>query len=352
MTPEEWPIAAEAAERNAPARRAGSERLTTVRADFFLNPAERLTEQERALMTAMLHCLVGDIADEMRAALPTGWAVANDEGNAALVEQLTAAKLLDDPPLVALLLRRADEERIATGAKARSGRRDARALQGLVSHEDGAVSAAAMALILARGRRRDRFGQCLIAFDDLARETAEHLVHSIAAALRRELAAIRRGGQADTMLTSASRHILGRLDPERSFESLTASLVDLLVQKGALSDELLLAAANEGEVAFVAGGLARRGGIPAESAFDELLSGDARRIMALLCVADASRDFSAGLLASIGDLLGIADPGEAIGVFESMTEEQVSAARAWLSAAPEYRSVLAALGMDHGQRSV
>ena len=76
MLPEEWPIAAGAADHDAPARHAGGDRLRTVRADFFLNPADRLTEQERALMTAMLHCLVGDIADEVRAALPTGVAAA------------------------------------------------------------------------------------------------------------------------------------------------------------------------------------------------------------------------------------------------------------------------------------
>jgi Uncharacterised protein conserved in bacteria (DUF2336) len=348
MMPEEWPIAAEAAERNAPSRRARSGRLSTVRVDFFLDPDERLTEQERALMTAMLHCLVGDVADEMRASLPAGWAAANDQGNVALVEQLIAANLLDEPLLMALLLRRADEERIATGAKARSGRRDARTLQGLVSHEDGAISAAAMALILARGRRRDRFGQCLVAFDDLAPETAERLVQSIAAALRRDLASGQGAGAADSMLAEASGRVLERIDPERSVEWLTAMLVELLAQKGALGNELLLAAAHEGEISFVASALARQGGIDPESALDELLSGDPRRLMAVLRVAGASRELGAGLLAGIGDLLGIADPGEALGIFERMTDDQVSAARAWLSTAPAYRSALAALGVTHG----
>ena len=70
MMPEEWPIAAPAADHDAPTRAAGRDRLSTVRADFVLDSATRLTEQERALMTAMLHCLVGDVADEIRAALP------------------------------------------------------------------------------------------------------------------------------------------------------------------------------------------------------------------------------------------------------------------------------------------
>jgi len=342
MTPEEWPSAAEAAERSAPPRRSGRGRLSTVRTDFFLNAAERLTEQERALMTAMLHCLIGDVADDLRAALPAGWAAANDETNAALIGDLLAAELLDEPDLMLLLLRRADEERIAGGAKARSGRRDARALQGLVSHDDRAVSAAAMALILARGRRRDRFGQCLITIDDLPGEAAQRVVHAVAAGLRRELPPA--SGDAHLMLADASRDLIGRLDPRRSMDSLTNDLVALLDDRQAIADELLLAAANEGEAAFLAQAFARKAGITNETALDELLSADAGRIIALLRVAGASRELAAGLLATIGDLLGIADPGEAITTFDKMTDEQVSAARAWLSTAPDYRTALESLG--------
>src|SRR5438309_10350818 len=189
--PEEWPIAASAADGNAPARLAGRGRLATVRRDFFLDPSKRLSEQERALMTAMLHCLVSDVAAALRAALPNGRLAANDESDSGLIEELATAGLLDEVELMALLLRRADEERIASAARARSGRRAARALQGLVSHDYGAVAAAAMALILARGRRRDRFGQCLIGFDDLPEASAEHLVQAVSAGLRRVLAAAR-----------------------------------------------------------------------------------------------------------------------------------------------------------------
>ena len=348
MMPEEWPIAAPAAGGDAAARGAGRGRLSTVRRDFFLDPDKRLTEQERALMTAMLHCLVADVADALRAELPGGRLAANDEGDAALIALLIASGLLDEPRLMALLLRRADEERIGTAARARSGRREARVLQGLVSHDYGAVAAAAMALILGRGRRRDRFGQCLIAFDDLPAASADALVHAVAAGLRRDLAAGRGADVADRELTEAADRVLDRRDEERSVESLIASLVHFLDESGGLTDELVLAAAQEGEVAFVAEVLARRAGLPTDPALDELLSGEADHVMALLRMSGVSRDLGAGLLGSIGDLLGSSDPGAAIDLFDRMSDEQVQAARSWLLTAPAYRAALDRFGQARG----
>jgi hypothetical protein len=347
MMPEEWPIAAPAS-GDAAARGAGRGRLSTVRRDFFLNPEKRLTEQERALMTAMLHCLVGDIADAIRAELPNGRLAANDEGDAALIAALTASALLDEAGLMALLLRRADEERIGTAARARSGRREARVLQGLVSHDYGAVAAAAMALILGRGRRRDRFGQCLISFDDLSAASADALVHAIAASLRRELAASRGIAAADRELAEAADRVLERRDEERGIDSLIAALVHFLDESGGLTDELVLAAAHEGEIAFVGEVLARRAGLPTDCAIDELLSGEAAHVMALFRMVGMSRDLGAGLLAGIGDLLGISDPGAAIDLFDRMSDDQVEAARSWLGTAPAYRAALDRLGQARG----
>jgi len=352
MLPEEWPIAAPAADPNAPARLAGRDRLSTVRTDFFLHPEERLTEQERALMTAMLHCLVGDIADELRAALPSGLGAANDDGNLRLVEALLSRRLLDRPKFVGLLLRRADEERIATAAAARSGRREARVLQGLVSHHDGAVAASAMALILARGKRRDRFGQCLLHFDDLPAAEAERLVYGICAALRPELAGIVGSATADRQLSDAARQVLSSHDPGSGIESLTATLARMLDEEQDLSDETIVAAAMEGEMTFVAEALSRRSGVPAHVLFDELLSADERRSMAVLRAANASRQLAASVLAGIGDLLGMANPGKAIDVFDALTEPEVESARTWLTTDPTYRDAVTTLGFGHGKRTV
>jgi hypothetical protein len=347
MTPQEWPIAAEAADENAPARFAGSSRLATVRRDFFLDPAKRLTEQERALMTAMLHCLVGDVADAIRAALPNGRTAANDDGNAALIAALSSSDLLDEPGLMALLLRRADEERIATAARARSGRREARVLQGLVSHDYGAVAAAAMALILGRGRRRDRFGQCLVAFDDLPDDSAEALAYVIAAAMRAEFNG-RAATNADSDLSEAASRVIDQRDQERGTGALTAALVHFLDEAGGLTDDLILAAAHEGEISFVAELLARRVGVSADSALEELLSGQPDHVMALFRVGGLSRDLSAGLLAGVGDLLGIDDAGAAITSFDAMTDSEARERCSWLATTPAYRAALDRLGQGRG----
>jgi hypothetical protein len=352
MMPEEWPIAAVAADQRAPARGARRDRLSTVRVDFFLSPADRLTEQERALMTAMLHCLLGDIADELRAALPNGATAANDDGNQVLFETLASAGLLDRPMLVRLLLRRADEERIAGAANARSGRRDARVLQGLVSHQDGAVAAAAMALILARGRRRDRFGQCLIHFDDLSADEAHTLAHIVAAGLRNGVADKLGNAEADRLLAAAAGRVMASHDPGNGIEALTATLVRLLDEEGDLSDELIVAAAMEGEMTFVAQALSRRSGIRANIAMDELLSGVDQRAMAALAAAGMSRKVVASLLAGMGDLLGITDPGRAIDAFDRLTPAEAEDARTWLTSDRVYRDAVDALDSGDGQRSV
>jgi hypothetical protein len=70
--------------------------------------------------------------------------------------------------------------------------------------------------------------------------------------------------------------------------------------------------------------------------------------MALLRVAGVSRQLAAGLLGGIGDLLGIAEAGEAIGLFDHMTEDEVATRRCWLVTAQGYRAALERLGDKRG----
>jgi hypothetical protein len=324
--------------------------LPTVRKDFFLDPRDRLTEQERALMTAMLAELLDVIAQEIRAALPANFLPANDDDSQQLFRSLTAAGLLDEVDLIALLLRRADEERIANAVRARSAPRGG-FLQALIAEDDDRISAAAMALILARGRRRNRLGQPRIEFEDLSDSLAKSLAYAVAAALRQEVAGV---GTKDGHLQfgTAASASLDRRDAGKATERLTSDLVRILNETGRLDEQLLDSAAEEGDVAFLAGALGERAGIAGAAAWDYLADGDDGRLVLLLRLAGVSRDFTARLLALLGDLVGIDDLGTEIARFDSIGPEDAQSVREWLLLDPEYRAGLRAMGGDSGNRSI
>ena len=100
-------------------------------------------------------------------------------------------------------------------------------------------------------------------------------------------------------------------------------LVRLLDEQGRLDEDLIVAAAADGEAVLVAEALARRAAIAGEDAFNLLLGGDGDSLMLLLRMAGASRELAARLLAGPGDLLEIADAGRAIARFDAITQDEV-----------------------------
>jgi len=349
MVPVEWPIAtADKAGGRLAAHVAGSGRLPLVRADFFLDPAARLTEQERALMTAMLSDLVAGLADDLAVLL--GAAEAANEDGGQMFDRLWAGGLLDIPDLIRLLLRRAEEERVAAGLRAGRPLNASRFLQGLVGDEDSEVSAAAMAVILARGRRSDRFGGPRIVFDDLSAEAAVALVNAIAAGLRRDLS--RRFGRADAdeRLCAAARTLLSRHDEGNRLEARLFELVHSLERAGRLDDGLIRSSLDAGEVALLAESLGRRSGILFEAAWEHFLGGTARLAL-LLRMGGLSRGLAGEIVAGTADVLAV-DPETAMGAFDQLTDEQVEAARKWLRLDCAYRSAICTLDLDDGQPSV
>jgi hypothetical protein len=339
MVPVEWPLAVLAADRPVePARTRGSRRLASVRRDFFLDPAYRLTEQERALMTAMLHDLVGTVAGEVLAAMADNRSDAPEPAD--LTTRLSAAGLLDRLEFVDLLLRRADEHRIATAFAGRAGSRKLPLLPKLVGDKDAGVAAAAMALVVARGRRRDAFGQPRIELNDLPAGEAASLACSVAAALA-EQAAER------TALAAAAGTVAIGHSPADSLEAAVAALVDALQAAGRLDDSMIEAAAQDGEAGLLAELLARRALITSETAWGYLIGGQDEGLALLARMAGLARPAAARLIAEFAALSG-ASVEEEITRFESLGEDEVKAALDWWRLQPDFRGAGAALGANRG----
>jgi len=335
--PVEWPLAASAADRpvDAVRPRAGLDRLPVAMADFFLDEASRLTDEERALMAAMLRGLVSDIADELIAALPPILGAKAEQLRDGVYRKLRDAGLLVREGLVALLLRRADEQQLA--GHARNGDAVAAAL---VADADAAVAEAAMALTLARGRRRDKFGRLGAEFDDLAAEDAVAVVHAIAAVLGQGL-----NEDADQPITSASQLLLARHDEGRRLEAHVTALARALEASGRAGDEMVRKLAKDGDAALLVGILARRAGVDQDSAWRLFSSGEA---MTLARLAGCERATAAQILAAFEPMSGANAAERFIDRFDAIDDAAVEQRRRWLRLDPHYRAARDALDRGNG----
>lgn len=346
MAPGNRPQTAEAAPRVGRASvRGGSHRLATAMQDFLLDSSQRLTEQERALMNAMLHGLVERLSDEIRVRLPEPLAPASECDPAELVVELNRRGLLAKPTLIELLLRRTDVVRLSQAAGNGGRRAEDSLLQRWVGDEVAEVSSAAMAVVLSRAAAQDRFGRPGLDLADCPAELAVELTYDVAAATARHC----RARHDD--LVAAAVDLLARHDEGQRLDALEARLVRALGQAGRLDPATLLALAGAGEVSLLAEALARLAGIPGESGWEMLVDPQDGRLALLLRMAEQPRTLAAGLLARLADPLGIADPVRELDWFDRISDDERSQVRARLRLPPAYQRAVAALE-GHGQRSV
>jgi len=336
--PVEWPLAPSEADRPvAPARpRTGGTRLATATADFFLDEGSRLSDEERSLMAAMLRGLVHEIADELIAALPPMVAARAEQARDGAYRSLRNAGLLEREGLVGLLLRRADEQQLSI----RLDRNGGSSVAKFVGDEDPTVAEAAMALTLARGRRRDRFGRLGAEFDDLAAEEAIAFAYAVAAALRAGTA-----GEGEEPLAAAAQALLARHDEGKRLEAAVAAMARALEASGRGGDEMIQQLAKEGDAALVAALLARRAGIDGEDAWNLFAGGD---VMMLARLAGCGRATAAQLLAAFDMMMGANAPEHMIDRFDSIDDAQADRARRWLRLDPLYRAARDALERRDG----
>lgn len=298
-------------------------------------------------MTTMLSDLVAMLGDEFTVILGDGQ-TANDDGE-SLVDRLWAARLLDIADLLDLLLRRSEQERISAGLRAGRQSSTERLVKSLVSDPDSDVSAAAMTLILARGRRRDRFDGPRLAFDDLSAEAAFALVNAIAAVFRTSLLDRFDESEVDQRLVAAASSLLSAHDEGKRMETQLFALVHALDRAGRLDEDFVRSALEESDVSLLVEAISRRAGIGFDMAW-QLFSGKPRGLALLARMSALSRDLAGDLIASCADVVGT-DVETEIGAFDSISDEAADSSRAWLRLDPAYREAIQTLGSTHGQRT-
>jgi hypothetical protein len=210
---------------------------------------------------------------------------------------------LADPALFALLLRRAEEHRLARAAPER------RLLTGLAGDADEEVAAAAVSLLIADSRRLDAFQEPLLANGDLPAEVAHGLAWTVAAALRTYLIA-RHGvapAAADGAVTAAASAWLGRYDEGFGADALARRLALRLEERGRLDDALLVRAAAEGALPLFLAGLSLRTGLDLAALWELLPDADGRGPAIVLRAAHVGREAAASIL------LHLAGREEAVG---------------------------------------
>ena len=226
--------------------------------DLFINEALRLSERQRLTARALLDRLVRTIEDELRAVLAERFA-AHEALHAALASAhveiagpvFDGSTALEDAELVGLLLRRSEEHRVFLAA--RGGER----LQSLIADCDAEIAANAMAVLVARSRRLDRFQEPVLARTELPAELQHRLVWTVAAALRAYMVGTHRidPAAADLALGQAASGLIAAYDEGESLEARCNRLARLLHGGGRLEGAVIADFLGEGTLPLFLAGL-------------------------------------------------------------------------------------------------
>ncbi|HLL29609.1 MAG TPA: DUF2336 domain-containing protein [Allosphingosinicella sp.] len=321
-------------------------RVSAAIADLALPEAFRLSDRQRVTVSHLLARLVGDLEDELRSALVTRFDGAGEEPLRAALSSASlpiAMPLLEgggappDPGLFALLLRRAEEHRLARAAP------EHRLLTELAGDSDPAVAAAAVSLLIADSRRLDAFHEPLLASGDLPAEVAHSLAWTVAAALRTYLVARHdvAPAAADGAVTAATSALLRDYDEGAGADSLARRLALRLEERARLDDALLVRAAGEGALPLLLAGLSLRTGLAPEALWELLPDPSGRGPAIVLRAANLEREAAASIL------LHLAGREEAVGpqidIYDGLDAQKARNHILLWSLDPAYRDAVARL---------
>ncbi|ARR53638.1 DUF2336 domain-containing protein [Rhizorhabdus wittichii] len=330
--------------------------------DLFRSDGPDLSDQHRAQIAQLMRALIGAIEDDLRIRLIDSLA---DEPHPELLAALGSAtmpiaqpllertRLLREADLVAAMLRRVDEHRLALMLGRDSPYHVADLAQRLLDLGDAAIAEATMALLVAESRRYDPFGDPALARTDLPPGPHRKLLWAVAAALRHYL--IRHHGlpdsQADLLLAAAVRALLAEHDDADTLEGRADALAALLDAAGLIDDALLVDALEEGWLALFTAAVARRAGIDSAGVWSMITDPSGMMLGTVLRAIDCGREAAVTMLWRIGSAEGADE--EAIvaraDAFDALGRREAAEAVLIWRLDPNYRRAVIEIG-EGGRR--
>ncbi|MGE0179838.1 MAG: DUF2336 domain-containing protein [Sphingomonas sp.] len=282
---------------------AARERFAVAATDLLLPDAARLTEWQRITAAALLSRLVACIEDDLRSRL-AGHLAGQEAAVAALTSAhvpiaapiLDRAGALGDPELSAALVRRAEEHRFWT-ARRPGGGDDL--LFELARDEDEEVASEAMALVIARSRRFDRFQEPVLASAELPAELQHKLIWLVAAALRHYLVQHHRLAGVDAAIEAAAAGAIGGHDEGDSLEATAQRLALRLDRAGRLDGAIAGRMIESGLLPLFLAALAVRCDLDPAAVWEVLADPRGRGPALLLRAAGFEREAAARILLAL-----------------------------------------------------
>ena len=274
-------------------------RVAAAAADLAIPAELRLTERQRATLSALLPKLLRTLEDELRAALAETFA--QEPLRAALSSAhldiagpiLAQAGATGDSLLVGALLRRAEEHRLH-----RAGGAESMLLIELAGDIDPAIASEAMALLITQSGRFDAFQEPLLVRTDLAAELEHHLVWTVAAALRRYIVEQHEvsAAEADAKLAAAAMRLLADYDEGETLDAHCLRLARALRDAGRLDDAFTHRALAEAGLPLFLAILAVRTGLDGASVWEIVSARSGRGAALLLRAAGVARAEAGAIL--------------------------------------------------------
>ena len=332
---------------------AARERFAVAATDLLLPDQARLTEWQRITAAGLLLRLVRTVEEELRARLAEHFE-RHDALHAALSSAhvpialpiLERAQALRDAELTTVLVRRVEEHRFWK-AREPGPDRIGEYLYELVHDEEGDIAAEAMALVIARSRRFDRFEEPVMARVELPAELQHRLVWMVAAALRQYIIQQHEVGAVDGAVEEAAGALVAGYDEGETLEAVAMRLSRRLHRSGRLDGSALSRIAGDGVLPLFIAGLSVMCALDPGAAWEVLSDPRGRGPALMLRAAGIERDEAAAILLALnarGPLFSGAEGDAAAGQLELFDTVDVAAAREVLrlwQAHPAYRAAVA-----------